>query len=623
MAVGSALIPEFRGVNLSKSPLKIPDSDLRLAANCYPLVRGEIDHRPNAKLLGRMVDGAESSFDLRLASSTGLTQFFDHNGKHHLLRWGFRPGNNGPVFRMVELLSFNEDGSSPVTAQLPSRPIYWNVTTAQVDLPLNREAFREPTFLARNGVLYIFLGQGSIWTLEAGVNDVLTAADGGIGGGTSYWGATALSWNIAAPGQPPELVCGSAACEHNGQLVMAAVPQYPTEVFCADPADPGDLSMVAPGSRAFSVGAYDGDSIIAIVSVPVLDGATSVEPYLLVLKRHSVWMVQGYLPTSTSDGDLRITPVLRKEGCVSKATVVVTPSAVIWCSGKNVWRMAPGNKPEAIGGDIAEYLKTLPSQADDPAWWACWDSNLGCYRLSVPRSLGNFLWSWESPQPGAVATHHTEQWWCDLRDPENPAWWGPQTLSGVFGGLELREPGGAMLGQWVASGSGALNAYLVSLSSFAPNFRDFEEIIGTIEKGRVSMQVLETKEFDFGDPHVKKILEAVELFIYSTPNDAWKVYAHLDWGRSVSTFAPPTAVQSPAPGVELDVTQLDQGKSLSGGFESVAVYPGSSARAVARTFTLRFQSGAVEDSLVHRVKLAHLGIRVRVIGRRPTDNRKD
>ncbi|UOF77443.1 phage stabilization protein [Caudoviricetes sp.] len=644
MAVGSALLDDLVGVNLSKHPLKLADNELTLALNTYPIERGVPDMRPNGRLLGVAgIPPEDSTFDTDRAATGGLFQFVDDKGQYHLLMWHFRVGINEGVQSTVyirEILSQNMDGGNPINVDLSYRYVLLKqdglILSDRPFLQLGtRRAFDKPGFIVRNGKLYIFMGTGPVLRLTAGENDVLDASLGGVGAAPSYWATAEFNWNVAVGGNPAINVNGNIVALHQNQICMAGVPGYPNYIFCSDPADTGDLSAVAPITRAISIGQSD-DPIVALATIPITGGSAAVEPYLLVLKRRSTWMVQGALPDSTSDGSLKIVPLLRNEGCVSRSTVVDSEHGVIWCSGQNVWLMESGQEPRCIGADIAPYLKTLPAQSDlaSAFWSAVYDPTLGCYRLITPRGLASDVMS----QVENVCITYTvpqEQWWCDLRgllmdQEEKPAWWGPMTLSGVLDQLEYRERGGPIIGLWMPlthngySGTVPQPApHLCVLSEFTPNRTDWSEYADWTQI-EFPIQELRTKEFDFGDPFIEKIIEAVEVHgsYIGDANGALqvKVVKNMESFKS-RMFAIKAGATAPSPtnnSMVLDAGKLGE-TTLGEAMFARAYTPESVSpeRAVLRTgrFILQTTTGG---SIWPRFRLYKLGLRVRGQGRRST-----
>lgn len=643
MPVGSALIEEFRGVNLSEHPLRLEDDELVFALNTYPVQRGMPDLRPNGRLIGisgDAVEGSVAAADLAMANNCGLVQFFDILGRHHLLVWQFRADTTTTgVFRMRELLDFNMDGNAAANIALPSRQVYLKPAGAggvddatRADLNVALVDFQRPGFTVRNGKLYIFIGVGNPLVLEAGVQDSISGAQGGAGSQNSYWGATEVPWNVAVAGTAAQYINGTTATVKDNQVVLAGVKGYPCKLFTADPTDAGNFTAVAPITSSIDIGTTD-DPIVAVVTVPVLGGADAIEPYLLVLKRHSVWMVQGPLPDSTSRGDVRVVPLMRAEGCVSKLTVVETPKGIVWCSGQNVYIMEPGNNPRAIGDNISPYLKTLESAPDNPAWHGAWDMTLGCYRLSVPRGMTSDAFAAFELAGTGPATYPAEQWWCDIRKPAEPAWWGPMSLSGVTHSLEYREPGGPLIGTWMPidtnSGGIAITVapHLCALGDHADGNRDWTDYYDAT-RSMNPWQEVRTKVFDMGDPFIEKLVEALELFFSCSPtlNTEFSVYAYATVNmRPFNRALIRTGTDATDDGdftLVLDTGKLDE-KGFGEGFHALALtpqnYPTVSQRVPARTFQFHILCANVKGGVIRpRMRLAAAGIRVRPVGRRST-----
>lgn len=350
----------------------------------------------------------------------------------------------------------------------------------------------------------------------------------------------------------------------------------------------------------------DGSAVNGLAVIQVTGGA-QVEPYLVVFKRASVWMIQGYLPTSIDLGNYSLSPVLRNEGLVTKETIAETPYGLIWCSGRNVWLMPPGQQPVRIGNDIAEYLRTAP-QGFDWRWHAVFVD--GFYCLSIPKRLSSGYGRAADSTWDELGGDEVEQWWCDLRslddgsENQGPKWWGPMNI-GVAHMLTADNGKNACV----------LRSAVVGGSTYVLGTQDLWGDSGSILDGsgsvatRAMTQRMALRAFDFGDPMLVKIIEAIEMF-YRTATPSTPTFQVLldDLTKATSGFTTKTTTGQGLGSFVLDTSTLDNtalgSKWVANGFHPTTRALGKTAQPVL--------------TLDAHTEVYSVGVRVRPFGRRPT-----
>jgi hypothetical protein len=426
------------------------------------------------------------------------------------------------------------------------------------------------------------------------------------------------------------------------------------------------------------VGFGDGDKLIRVKTAPIVGGSDAVEPYVMAFKSRSVWLVQGFTPSSTDEGDLRMTPIMRREGLVAPHAVCETPYGLVWCSGRNVWLMPPGTEPRAIGDKIKGLLETLP-QAPVDGWFMEFHDDTLYLNFPSPRGIvDGYDYGGAGGATAARKYLPSQQMWCDLRKPDEPRWWGPQDVRCAHM-LSLNFPDGPkQLGgitpYWLDT-----TDYVVQPFTMADEGNDSQDDAtgavvsrgldladpGNVHNGPAwtvegsqqgdsvvcsTMQVLRTRELDFGDDSLEKIIERIEVNAFwslglnrTGSSPAWTATdlpLLLGWlangGRNVNTAAGPTAAAAAfgntAPsstGFVLDETTLDVPGAevrLSETFIPLPFFPSGGSRFLARTLQLTLLGSQVIDTVpatnpdhyvTRKFTVKSLTVSVRPIGRRP------
>lgn len=605
MPRGSLVIKNFAGVDLSVHPRELADDKLAWSENAYQVQPGEVGFRPQTEIL-------ENGYILDKEPTNVALAFWDDpaSGKHFRFIW---IDADGASLRGHCTLDIIQGGGSFVTVE-------------------QFLASGRPCFLRWRERLYVFPGWSKPGIVITGLDDQqthgLAVSDIGTNWGTKLRPRTVWLYRehflLAGMDSPDESTVWP--CEYN------------------------DPDTLLASTKSWYLGRGDGDQIIHGIEVPVYGGSQVIEPYCVVWKRRSTWMIQGAPPTGATSGSISVIPINRYEGCVAKETVAVTEHGVIWCSGKNVWLMPPGEKPVPIGREIAPYISKLSPNAPH-AWHAAYFN--GIYRLTVPshREAAPLSQAVGSAPEGHgsefTALHRypggfspTEQWWCDLREyvkPETPGkvtWWGPMTIPSCASAVETEGGVERLLmvqGELSADMVGAINGYwrLIEGDKQTQYHRDasYAALIG-YESVTEQME-LRFKEFDFGDPMLLKLIESMELHAYADALDgndlpvALQIEMIGDGGSVAQTPTSPRVggkgfvLDTGIPGVPAGV--LGTGK-LATEFQSLGMHPPSGGRFLAKTWqpVVRMPGNAAGAGASADLRIRALGVRVRPIGRRPT-----
>lgn len=486
MPQGSATIKGFVGVNLSKDPSELEDNELLVARNLWCPKPGVPELRGQSKLLtqGNVNGGVGGD-----QGSTNLMQFTDRAGKVRTLMF-FRdisgPGN-------IILLAEDLTGVDPAGALI------------SVILRENQR----PIWFAYNNQLYVMCGRAdTVAGSPRGGGLVFSSAEGG----TVTPADLSANWT-----EHPSFTTGWIY--RNTGVFSGAVGEESTLRF----SEPADLNTLVSLAKGVFIQRGDGDRVVGGVEVTVEGGATYFEPYSIVFKKRSTWMLQGNPPTGATLGSLVLNPLITGEGLVDWNALCKTPYGPAWCSGKNVWLARPGQKPVRIGDPLREFLKLLPQET--PTEWNMVFFD-GWLRLSVPRPD-----KYNSLTP-------SEQWWCDLRDADEegwrPRWWGPQDLPTATMLVDQTDASVSRL-VGVTGLSGA--AYIVEFDAKTPGNRDaHHNFTGEGSFPNLDSIEVRTKVFDFGDAVIDKILDAVELVLKSDLAANLTVTLVRDGGSASDTF---------------------------------------------------------------------------------------
>jgi hypothetical protein len=198
--------------------------------------------------------------------------------------------------------------------------------------------------------------------------------------------------------------------------------------------DPNNYTYVGTGAtqivdldadtRTLDIKEMAGDEIVAVKSFMQSAVGTPSQLALLILGRHSAFIMTGD-PGLTTDADPTGTAEVLKIqipcGCVGPATLVETPYGLVWTGPDDVWAFDVGQLPRRIGSKIRPVIEDANAAEYGWLWHAIYDSETGSYQLAV------------TTNQSTASTHKvcSEQWWVDLRDgvPRSwveARWYGPQ-----------------------------------------------------------------------------------------------------------------------------------------------------------------------------------------------------
>ncbi len=468
MSQDVAEIKEFQGVNRSDSARDIADNEFVSTQNMYPVSGNtELGLRPNTAPYPIFPSFWRISEDvgggLPQVAAAATYQFKDRFENNRVILWvsGYRWVAGGGTAREVEsrLYEFATNGIEGFFSLL------WEGM-----------GLTPPQGLSHRGKLYLY-------SREAGVLKLYTEQY------MDVYGKPAVKVS-----QELRSVLSGGGGVYRDSLVYCDLDD-PHMIRFSDPLEEAPISL----DKSLRVGISTDDRTMTAVEVGIEGGGQYIEPYLLVFKSQSVWTLNGPPPTSVTLGGLTVSPLIRGEGLISKATVVRTKLGVLWCSGKNVWFTPNGKTPVPIGGKIAKMLKDLPRE--EALWSAAFHD--GFYKLTVPAPG-------VAEGPDGQYTQ-TEQWWCDLRNwggDSLPTWWGPMTVSTMsmmvedLPGDETRLVGTTAI---LSTSEEGILSTDIKLWEMGDRYvgNDFD---GTPVEGE-----LRFKEFDFGAPKLNKTIDVVEV----------------------------------------------------------------------------------------------------------------
>lgn len=561
--------PSWLGVDLSRSPDALEDGFLAWAQNTWQPELTHLALRPQTRLVGSNNNGVTAAGNDPLS----LITFRDHRGFARIVLWKYQTS----VVESNYLEFFNNGNVSEITMEDGSRP--W--------VPPEQIRSGRPSWVAWNGKLYVFAGHHAPgWVFSATKP-----------GDPLYYPGYVLAASVLGTSWPSgDQPRARVAWLYRNTFVLSGFdpPEGSTIRNCGV----NDPESLISSSKAFYVGRGDGDDILAGIEVPVFGGSTYVEPYSLVFKRNSVWMLQGQLPTSGSDGTLSVSRVVEKEGIISKDSLVMSEYGPIWCSGQNVWLAPFGGTPIKIGNRVSSYLKTK-AQGVAYAWCAAYAN--GIYRLSVP-SLSMCI---SGNMPGY------EQWWCDLRQFPEIRWWGPMSLPAGAMVTDVGDPSRARVLSAYPTENGI---YLVEgdIHQEDPDYADAHSTLS--EQSNPTMEV-RTKKFTFGSRHLDKMMLALETSLWSDRSGYFTLGVVVD-GQTLTPFSTPGGISNQvtytASGFVLGTGALDTAGVGDHGHSAIPAYPASGrVRGKALQVVLTSLSSAPY------LEIASLGGRFTVIGRRP------
>jgi hypothetical protein len=680
MPVGYSKVKDWKGVNLTDPATEIGDDELAWARNCWSKSRGYITPRPVQRVYEKLRNSGTGLFDVETALTglyfpnpddrafeAGLYNFIDAKGAHHVIMYVPFVGGSGGVGAANEPLAvfcrttagFLGLSDTPVI-MLPDRPL-----NAGLSSVLAVTEPRRPVSLVYNNELYLFLGH-TYAGLVLGADDFTKGAQGG----QVRFRELGKEW-ASASGTTADRFKFAFGDVYRNVFVLGGLPApYESLLAFTETGDTPD-TLLTPAKWA-GIGFGDGDKLLRAVTVPIIGGSDAVEPYVLAMKQRSIWLVQGIPPSSTDSGDMRVSPVMRREGLVAPHAVCNTPYGTAWCSGRNVYLMPPGTEPKPIGDKIKGFLEKLPQQPVD-AWWMEYHDDVLYLNFPSPQGLTTGTKYGAANSAGQARTYlASQQFWCDLRKPDEPRWWGPMDVRASHM-LSLGMPDGPRQVMGITPFWNTDDRYVIQPFTLAESGIDAQDSTtgateargydlqdpGNFNASGIAGYDLNTppssvqqdvrfREMDFGDDDLEKIIEAVEL------NATWDIGLgalavaaagdspfSMRWigngGRNVLSTSPagtPTGTFTQSDpssvGFTIDFNKLSGGGALSVPLSEtyipVVAFPVSGSRYLARTFQLQLYSIQVptvnpytstDDLRMRRFSLKSLTIRARPIGRRP------
>jgi hypothetical protein len=511
-------------VNLSVSPCNLAPDQLAWAKNVYPDTVGELKMRKTSTAFASLeADG----FLYAQLMTCKLFQFYD-GVVNRLVVWR-TPGILNGESVQLRLWHYTEDAGFQ---QLDTGIEYQST-------PIKPDAFKW-----RNMLYLLTGGEEYGYRIEAQVD-------------APFLKAVTLS-SIWLTGDA-ESVKASVGAVYRGSGALAGFVDQPTMIRWLEVGDPDSLLDLA---KAVFIRREDGGRIVAMAEVAIAGGATFVEPYFLIIKDNATYIASGLPPTSGTDGTLTVNRILW-EGCVSKETLVQSEHGVIWCSGKNVWLVQPGQPtPIPIGRAIAEYLKKRGGASD--LWHACYHDHT--YILSVPASTSR-----------DVSLNHTEQWRCDMRSFPEPRWWGP-----------FDNESDSVISFTVDIGIEDLISGVV-VQDIGQVFLEREDSAFLVDHGGMGLLVelypeveIRFPSVDFGDPGSRKIIPGVEIEAQIANHVQTEVQVLLNGNEGEVAEQDTTAfAESSTTAFVLDSSALDQ-HLLGDGFNLYVLQPPKGLRFLAR-----------------------------------------
>lgn len=453
MAKGRIKVPFTLGVNRRDEVRRIKNEELFEAENLYPASPGSLQTRDSIRFQGA-IDG---DFGIARTPEDDLayTALINYINSHHALSWptsGYPlsgtpgvaavltdPATNHSVFAHI--------GSDPMAVVNHSGLIEYNGAGDGLVLRPNRA----PWIFQYRSALYMLPGTGTT-ELQSGVsppdidwikmepNDGATAATAtsSIAGGSKISIETFNGTNNQ--GIQPRVGVGylNRVVFANFAPVDTSTPDDDplrrTLIFSDDfdPQTVGDDVLAANGRGIELTGGTPGDEIVALVNVMQTSVGTPAQSALLVLMRHSAYLITGEPDQSDGSGidDLVVNKMSIDTSCVSPWAVVQTPRGVFWVGDDDIWTFDIGQLPHRIGSKIGPIVQRAASSGlGSRVRMTFWDDTL---RVSLP-ALGQAVASLVDETNLTVAPNLVqleEEWHLDLTngaapDPEQAAWWGP------------------------------------------------------------------------------------------------------------------------------------------------------------------------------------------------------
>lgn len=687
MPVGYTRVKDFKGVNFTDPPGEVADDEFVFARNMWAGKRGYVGPRPVQRIAEKQFNTGTGLYENETkiswltwatgandaAFGCGLYQFIDADQKHRVVaclpfEWPAAAAGAGPV-QYDPMMVFLHTAQTGFYFPNSDATIVWRPESTFSNavgryFPRINGAPSRPVSLVYNNELYLFLGH-TVPGLVLGAKDF---PDNNV---APKFRRLGTEW-VTGAGTAGDLFKFSFGDVYRNVFVMGGLPApYESLLAITEPgATPNTLVEVAkwPG-----VGYGDGDRLIRVKTAPIVGGSDAVEPYVMAFKSRSVWLLQGFTPSSTDEGNLSMTPIMRREGLIAPHAVCETPYGLVWCSGRNVWLMPPGTQPVSIGDKIKGLLETLPQTPSD-AWFLEFHDDVLYLNFPSKQAMvaGN-----EYGQAGAAKVRTyipSQQMWCDLRKPDEPRWWGPQDVR-CSHMLSLNFPDGpkqlaGLTPYWEDTSSYRVQPFTMAESGIDSQDSATGAIVSKgydladpgISTGLTNQfnipcstyQVLRSREFDFGDDDLEKIIEALELNAWwdlglgsygGFPADSDRPF-DLAWyknggqgaanaaeaaatvpGRGAGTFG---STDPGSLGFTLGFSQIGTGANslrvqLAETFIPITAFPANSTRFIARSF--QFEAfglilndvplNSVDDTILRKFMFKSFTLRVRPIGRRP------
>lgn len=470
------------GVNLLDDPKRIRDDELCLAQNLWPREPGIVSKR---RAMG---------LKAKYSGSAAIVRWLDL----HIPPFTSSADVMG-VYRRV-------DGDNPVNTTL------YFMTDGGTDYSYDMGAITtgRPAVFAYQQKMYVFGGPGTVRP------KVFRADNNAVG-----FAVEDLQWDVGNEGLRPRF-----AIPYRSRFLYGDFGgDFSKDVGFSDNFKPGVMgpNFLAADGRHLPVGGDFDGAMTGVVDVMLSAVGSPVQSAALVLFEYAAYVITGE-PGQSDDATelldtLEINRVSFNCGCASAATIVRTPYGTLWAGHDDVWLFDAGQVPRRVGTKIRPALAATP--ADLRYLWHAAYFN-GSYRLAV-MSEG---------QGASDDSGCDDQWWLDLRNGPPPnhveaRWWGPQKYRMYTTDAALYEPHGTRIMR-VDSRPSAEPALLGIIGNEdghflqefdVPGARDADgAIVTTIAKldGTEIEPVLVTKDYDFKDSDVNKIVKDVELSVWAS-----------------------------------------------------------------------------------------------------------
>ena len=487
------------GVNLLRDPSAIREDQVAYAKNLFPNRSGVLSKRGGLNVVAQLASGDQAlnaiapTFESAIESvmATRSIQFTQHS---------------------VEAVSGNSVVASGFFGGMP---------------------VRTPCLVSYLNKIYAFGGHTS------SKSGLVVSATGGVVSISDF--VFAGTNNVFGP---------AGACVYRDRMVFWDLgPGYENYIVFSDRYSPTAIGndVRAANGMGIAVGPVDGDRIVACAEVTLTAVGSPAQSALLILKERSGFLMTGEPSTvaqvgagSSVLGSAVINRYSFNVGCSSLETMQWTPHGLIWTGPDDVWLFQSGQIPIPIGKHMAPALAHTPANLRY-RWHSGYHN--GIYRLAI-FSEG------QGPDDDSPCG---EQWWLDLRDgaPQNAdqaRWWGPQifkvnngnnatAIAGTRTMFRDTRPGraDALYGieietNRVLVGYDQTAGYDLTDSARIVDPNNLKNVIGN----EITVE-LRTRETDFGDAAVNKILSGAELQTYVGQPTQFQLVTRADGGRADDT----------------------------------------------------------------------------------------